>query len=115
MIVLLIGQYYIFIAHQESDRHLEEVKQLQTERDYNMRYYELAARSGNRAAAMKYRRLSADKSPRFTGAALGNSSSNEEHVGMSVGAALETQGAQERIAAKKEELRKRKEQENEEG
>ena len=54
MIVLLIGQYYIFIAHQESDRHLEEVKQLQTERDYNMRYYELAKNNEAKTAQLRH-------------------------------------------------------------
>ncbi len=54
MIMLLIGQYYIFIAHQESDRHLEEVKQLQTERDYNMRYYELAKNNETKTAQLRH-------------------------------------------------------------
>ena len=54
MIILLIGQYYIFIAHQESDRHLEEVKQLQTERDYNMRYYELAKNNETKTAQLRH-------------------------------------------------------------
>ena len=54
MIILLIGQYYIFIAHQESDRHLEEVKQLQTERDYNMRYYELAKNNEAKTAQLRH-------------------------------------------------------------
>lgn len=54
MIVLLIGQYYVFLAHQESDRHLEEVKQLQTERDYNLRYYELAKKNENDTAQLRH-------------------------------------------------------------
>ena len=62
MIVLLIGQYYIFIAHQESDRHLEEVKQLQTERDYNMRYYELLFKQSARSL-----RTASLKAPRIYG------------------------------------------------
>lgn len=54
MIILLIGQYYIFLAHQESDRHLEELKQLQTERDYNLRYYELAKKNENEMAQLRH-------------------------------------------------------------
>ena len=54
MIVLLVGQYYIFLAHQESDRHLEEVKQLQTERNYNMRYYELAKNNETKTAQLRH-------------------------------------------------------------
>ncbi len=54
MTVLLIGQYYIFLAHQESDRHLDEVKQLQTERDYNMRYYELAKNNETKTSQLRH-------------------------------------------------------------
>ena len=54
MTVLLIGQYYIFLAHQESDRHLDEVKQLQTERNYNMRYYELAKNNETKTSQLRH-------------------------------------------------------------
>ncbi len=54
MIILLIGQYYIFIARQESDKHLEEVKRLQTERDYTLRYYELAKENENKTAQLRH-------------------------------------------------------------
>lgn len=54
VIILLVGQYYIFLAHQESSRHLEELKQLQTERDYNLRYYELAKENENKTAQLRH-------------------------------------------------------------
>ena len=54
MIILLIGQYYIFLAHQESDRNLEELKQLKKERDYNLRYYELAKKNETETAQLRH-------------------------------------------------------------
>ena len=54
MAVLLIGQYYIFLANQKSDRHLEELKLLQKERDYNLRYYELAKQNETKTAQLRH-------------------------------------------------------------
>lgn len=54
MSVLLLGQYYIFMANQESDRHMEELKLLQKERDYNLRYYELAKENENKTAQLRH-------------------------------------------------------------
>ena len=54
MIILLIGQYYILLAHQESDRNLEELKQLKKERDYNLRYYELAKKNETETAQLRH-------------------------------------------------------------
>ena len=54
VLFLLVGQYNIFLARQESDKHLDEIRQLQTERNYNLRYYELAKENENKTAQLRH-------------------------------------------------------------
>lgn len=54
MMILLIGQYYIFIAHQDADHAREELNLLLKERDYNLRYYELAKKNENETAQLRH-------------------------------------------------------------
>ena len=62
------------------------------------------------AAAARYAALSSSAPSKLNDLLSSVGRQAEERVDFSVGAALEVRGAQERIAAKKEELRRRKEE-----